>query len=361
MPNFSVAFVGTGPDPENPDWGTHSGMAYHHARGYEELEQCELVACADLVTERGQEFAGEFDLPDAAVYEDYGAMVAEHEPDFVSVCTPIPTHAAIVTDLAESGHVGAIHCEKPMANTWGDARRMTEVCDREGVQLTFNHQRRFGDPWMEAKRLLDDGVIGDLTRVEMGCSELFDYGSHLIDLCHYYVDETDPEWILGAIDYREENIKYGAHNENHAFVQWRYENGVYGVASTGVGEEMPAVHNQLFGTEGRIEVLPEGWGDDGPTLRVRHKDGTEWEEHYMGLGPLIPRAIEHIVEAYDDGRQPALSGEHALRATEIIFGAWESARQRGRVEFPLDIDDNPLEAMVEDGVLNPAPENVEVE
>ena len=39
----------------------------------------------------------------------------------------------------------------------------------------------------------------------------------------------------------------------------------------------------------------------------------------------------------------------------MIFGAWESARRRGRVEFPLDIEDNPLEAMVESGELTPEP------
>lgn len=355
MAKYSVAFVGTGPDPENPDWGTHSGMAYHHGRGYEALAECELVACADLVRERGEEFADVFDIDDEDIYEDYAEMVADHELDFVSVATPIPTHAAIVSDLAESGHVGAIHCEKPMADTWGSSRRMVEVCDREGVQLTFNHQRRFGTPWREAKQLLDDGVIGDLERVEMACDDLFDYGTHLIDLCHYYTDETDPEWVLGALDYREEHIKYGAHTENHAFVQWRYENGVYGVASTGVGEDMVGVHNQLYGTDGTIEVLPEGWGEDGPTLRVRRSGEGEWEETYSDLGPMIPRAIEHVVEAYDSGVQPALSGENALRATEVIFGAWESVRRQGRVEFPLEIDDNPLEAMVEDGTLTPTP------
>jgi len=39
----------------------------------------------------------------------------------------------------------------------------------------------------------------------------------------------------------------------------------------------------------------------------------------------------------------------------LFSGAWESARKRGRVKLPLDIDDNPLDATVEGGDLVPEP------
>jgi hypothetical protein len=42
-----------------------------------------------------------------------------------------------------------------------------------------------------------------------------------------------------------------------------------------------------------------------------------------------------------------------LQATELIFASWESARRRGRVDLPLEIEDNPLEDMVEAGQLGP--------
>jgi hypothetical protein len=41
-------------------------------------------------------------------------------------------------------------------------------------------------------------------------------------------------------------------------------------------------------------------------------------------------------------------------ATEIIFGAYESSRKRGRVDFPLGAGvGNPLKEMVESGELKP--------
>jgi len=63
----------------------------------------------------------------------------------------------------------------------------------------------------------------------------------------------------------------------------------------------------------------------------------------------------NVVECIGTDDEPTLGARNALNSTEIIFGIWESARRRGRVDFPLDIDDNPLHAMVESGELTPEP------
>lgn len=65
-------------------------------------------------------------------------------------------------------------------------------------------------------------------------------------------------------------------------------------------------------------------------------------------------AIADIVPALKEGRESELCARNALNATELIFACWESARRRGRVDLPLMISDNPLEAMVESGELSPA-------
>jgi hypothetical protein len=54
-----------------------------------------------------------------------------------------------------------------------------------------------------------------------------------------------------------------------------------------------------------------------------------------------------------DGGTSQLRVKNARRAA-IVFGAYESVRQRGRVELPpTGVDDHPLETMVEDGWLAP--------
>lgn len=350
MVSYSVAFIGTGPEPENQVWGESAAMAYRHGWGYDQHERCELVACADIVRENAEAFADEFAIPRDHVFEDATAMLEETSPDIVSIATPVPTHADIVAEVIETGVPDAIHCEKPMADTWGDSRRMAQLCQEADVQLTFNHQRRFDPRWREAKRLLDDGAIGDLERLEMGGKNLFDFGTHIVDLCNYYNDERDPEWVLAGLDYREKDVRYGSHNENQAVALWEYENGLNVFASTGKGPGSDVVSgtNRLIGTDGVIEVQGE------EPLRVRRAGQADWESIEIPEVNAIARGIEHVVECLDTGEEPELGANNALRAMKIIFGAYESVRSRRRVEFPLEIDDNPLEALVDAGELNPA-------
>ena len=362
----TVAVIGTG-DLEQPD---SYAMAYRHARGYRRLDGCTLVACADIVEENARAFAQTFDID--AVYHDYKEMLVETSPDIVSVCTPPGVHAPIVVDCAESGVVEAIHCEKPMAATWSECREMAAVCDRHDVQLTFNHQRRFAAPYGKAKALLDEGRIGELERVELGGNDLFDYGTHLFDMCGYMTDQTPIEWVLGQVDYLDPGRLYGLYQENQALSRWRYESGVDGLASTGESG-MVRCELRLIGEEGTVEIGPER----GPPLRIR-EDGSAWRQVDTGRdgiwrphpGPLgsvdsllermpvgpdrlftgptyVDRAIEDVVNSLRDGSTPELAAENALQSTEVIFASWESARRGERIDLPLEIADNPLQAMVE--------------
>jgi len=376
---LDVAFVGTGADPDDPGQDGFA-MAYRHANGYERLDDCRLAACADVVPANARAFAETYDVPDDRVYEDYERMLHEAEPDVVSVCVPPAVHAEIVRGAARTGVPAAIHCEKPMATTWRDALGMARACKEAGVKLSINHQRRVGPIYREAKSLVDDGTVGALRRVEWSAKNLFDSGTHQFDLANFFADDADVEWVLAALDYSEENRWFGAHNENQAIAQWRYETGVYGQATTGRTADALGPRVRLVGTDGTIEV----GADDGPPLRVRTGDGS-WSaidagENLWGdarydlprnalyaLGERLPvpglptrpdypshvdRAIASVVGSVRDGGQSPLRAERALDATELIFAAWESVRRRGRVELPLEIRDNPLEAMVEDGVLD---------
>lgn len=362
---YTVAVIGTGTEPDDPGRDGYA-MAYHHAAGYEKEEDCRLVACADIVRENAEAFADEFDLNADAVFEDYEVMLDAVEPDVVSICVPPAVHADIAVDCIRSGVVDAIHCEKPMADTYGGAKLMMQEASRHGVQLTFNHQRRFSGAVRTAKDLLDAGEISDLERIEFSAPVgIFDYGSHSFDLCNYFNDETPAKWVLGQIEYSEENVLFSTHNENQAVVHWEYENGVHGVAasdSTGTGGPASAFncHNRLIGSEGVIEVGPESNDEEQklPALRIR-RDGEDWEtietEDGLHSWAFIDRAIAENVRCLREGETPELGAENALNATELIFATWESSRRHGRVDLPLEIENNPLQSMLNSGDLTPTP------
>lgn len=100
------------------------------------------------------------------MYLSHTEILEKEDLDIVSVCVWPKLHAQMVFDCVSVG-VRTIHCEKPMADNWADARLMVERCRASGIQLTFNHQRRFGLPFAKAKELLKSGEIGRLGRLKV--------------------------------------------------------------------------------------------------------------------------------------------------------------------------------------------------
>lgn len=356
---WRVGFVGTGRKMEKPGPLGYA-MAYQHAAGYKALPPgtVELVACADISEENGNAFKEANGVQ--KYYPSHKEMLANEDLDIVSVCLWPHLHAPMVIDCAVAG-ARAIHCEKPMADTWGAARLMAQECARRGVQLTFNHQRRFGRPFYTAKELIKDGQIGELVRVEASCPDIYDWGTHWLDMLGYYNDEQPAEWVMAQIDYRAEKLIFGAHVENQAVIWWKYANGVFGLLATGEGAPGIGVNQRLIGTAGTIEVgvLPARRGEPaGPLLRIKRAGAADWENIDCGSETLhgpgyVDRAIADLVDALETGREPMLSARRALNATEIIFAAYESSRRRARIDLPLRIQDNPLTAMVQSGQVQP--------
>ena len=348
---YDIAFVGTGPDPEDPDVSGYA-MAYHHANAYAQLDNCRLLACADIVPENAAAFADTYEIAEDQRYEDFEVMLEEADPDIVSVCVPPAIHSSVVVDCAQYD-ISAIHCEKPMDLTWGGARQMAETCWRQDVQLTFNHQRRFKPSWVRGRELVESGEIGELVRVETTPPNIYDWGTHAIDFVGDLTGDRPAEWVIGQIDYRSEQFWFGAHNENQAQAQWVYDNGIVGLISTGIGADVTPAIIRAVGTEGVVDIGPRDEDDDSVNVRWRRDTG-DWQREAVEEGEWtepIDDAIAHIVQCLEDGTEPELSAKKALNSTEIIFGIWESSRRRGRVDFPLEIADNPLQAMVESGEL----------
>ncbi len=359
MNHLRVGIIGTGRKKARPDVEGYF-MAYAHGRGYQALpDRCELVACADIVPEHAQAFAAAFGIEADGVYTDHRAMLRQAKLDMVSICTWPHLHAVMAMDCARAG-ARAVHCEKPMAATWGAARLMAQECARRDAQLTFNHMRRFGKPFTLARDLLCGGAIGALERIELGFpGDVYDIGSHWIDLCGMFVGEQPAAWVIGQVDYRFERRVFGVPSEGQALAHWQYPSGITATLLSGFGHGTTRFWHRLVGTAGTIEIgVP-----DEHSLRIR-REGDAWEtldtqgETVHGTSDANgtgyhERAVADAVGALLAGREPELSARRALNATEIVFAIYESSRRRGRVDLPLTIEDHPLVSMLENRDLSP--------
>ena len=324
------------------------GRGRAHAQGYAASDKVEIVACADPVEQARA--AMQKDYGATRAYSDYHEMLKKEKLDVVSMCLWPELHLDAIVSSVDAG-AKLINAEKPMAATYGEARRMHEAGEKAGVMMTFSHQRRFGAQFVKAKQLVEEGAIGELYRMEGYCSNLFDWGTHWFDMLFFYNENNAApvDWVMGQIDVAEDSTIFGATLETNGLSYFRYQNGVSGMLVTGK-DHGGRCQNRLIGTEGIIEV------GGGAPVRFTNAKTSGWETPDLtGVVPSGGDTVLYIldsIDALETGREPELSSRKALMATELIFASYESSRRRARVWLPLDIDDSPLLTMLANGDIS---------
>jgi UDP-N-acetylglucosamine 3-dehydrogenase len=344
MPDLRVAFIGTG-RKWKAEGATGFGMAYAHASGYKKLAGVELVACADIKKENADAFAAETGTKRA--WTNYREMLRKEKPDMVSVCTWPHLHYPMVMDSIKAG-VKAIHCEKPMGFTFGEAKKMTEAAAAKKVKLTFNHQRRMGTPYRKVQDMIRAGELGKIVRMEAYTSNFYDWGTHWLDMLNKFNGESPALWVIGQLDWRKGTRVFGAPCDNQGIYHIGYKNGVQTIFQCGESP-VPGLCFRILGEKGTAELH---WGAPVLKVRIEGRDPGEFPTYpSLDFEPLNDLSIAEVVGAVREGRTSELCAENALRATEIIYAGYESSRRRGRVDLPLTIKDNPLESMIRKGLV----------
>ncbi|MEU6851634.1 Gfo/Idh/MocA family oxidoreductase [Actinacidiphila alni] len=337
-----------------------------HGLGLQAAPGVALVAVADVDTAAARGLADELGVP--RVYRDYRELLVVERPDVVSVCTPPALHPEIVRAAAAAG-VRAVHCEKPVALSYGEAVDMVRTAADAGMQLTFNLQRRFEAVQRFARESVAGGEIGEVVTIEGYCPNLFDWGTHILDLILFHRGDAAPEWVFGQLDVTLDRYVYGAFVETASVTQIGWPDGVRATVSTGREPHSPVLNLQnnlgliLQGTKGRADIrgarcLIRRFGKadlahDSPF----DTDSRTWDR---GVDPAIVAgtrdAIQDVVDSLHTGREPALAARHGLRGAELVFATYESSRSRRRVPLPLDRMDNALLSGRAQGFWSPAGE-----
>ena len=104
-----------------------------------------------------------FAIPEDRVFTDLEACLSTTKADLAIVCSATAEHANYVEKIAPHGlHVLV---EKPFAASVADARRMIAAMEGTGRRLAINWPLAWYRSHNTAKRLIDEGAIGDLIEV----------------------------------------------------------------------------------------------------------------------------------------------------------------------------------------------------
>ncbi|MCA8093454.1 Gfo/Idh/MocA family oxidoreductase [Burkholderia anthina] len=121
----------------------------------------DVVGVASRDLEKSRQFAKEVRIPNA--YGSYEALLDDQSIDAVYVPLPNTLHAEWVIKALDAGK--HVLCEKPLAVTAEDARRMFDAARRNERFLAEAYPYRAQEQTLELQRLLADGAIGTVQTV----------------------------------------------------------------------------------------------------------------------------------------------------------------------------------------------------
>lgn len=145
------------------------GISFDHMHMQTLLEQAaahpavEVVGVCDPDPLRMNAAVEALQLPDSAVYTDHQICLEATSPDIVILCSATATHSEWVRRIAPHG--AHVLVEKPFASSLADADEMIDVMEESGKQLIVNWPMAFYRSHVTAKRLLDEGAIGDVIEI----------------------------------------------------------------------------------------------------------------------------------------------------------------------------------------------------
>ena len=340
MKKFKIGIVGCGRIGSLLEEDPLRGKPCTHAGGFSALPTAQLSAGCDIDPDRLQKFGKRWNV--TGLYSDFREMLAKESLDILCIATWTPLHASMTLEAAQAG-VKGIFCEKPIATSMDQARKMVRICQKKNIPLIINHERRWDAYYQQARKLILSGKIGEIKTIignalswkpgklsvsGHGGGPLFHDGTHLTDLLLFFAGPVD--WVSGY-ETRPGGKKY---IEETASAMLGFKNGAIGFIEGGGARKYFNFELDIQGTEGRILI-----GNSGRELYIIKKsqrftgfqelekvpfpEPKKCESPFIGGGREMLRTLRKDTAGVSTGKD-------GMRALEIISAVYQSAQQKGK-------------------------------
>ncbi len=323
MARFDLAIIGCG------------GVSRMHLEGYlAHPERVRVAAVCDLDAKRVREARSKYDIREG--FTSLDGLISEGSFDVAVVCTPTPVREKVILPLAAAGK--HIFCEKPLADSHGEAERIVQACEKAGVRLAVNQNFRYHYTFDHARKLIRDGAIGEVTgvihqdlmfrqdsgwRTKCKRHALSVMGVHWLDGFRWMLDSEATSVFCQmrfspAID---------CAGETDAYAQIAFANGALVSYIQSFSTPHRKTETLVIGDAGALTLDYEGsiiWGP-GPEGEITKVDDNPL------AGPGKPesafRALNELLTALEAGGAPSNSGRDNLKTIALLEAAYRSAEQ----------------------------------
>ncbi|PZD97482.1 gfo/Idh/MocA family oxidoreductase [Paenibacillus sambharensis] len=330
MSKIKVAVIGCG-----------SISKYRHIPEYAANSNVELIAFCDIVAERSQHFADEYN---AKAYTDYKELLEKEKPDAVSVCLPNALHAPVSIAAANAG--AHVLVEKPMAATEEESLAMIEAAKANNVFLMVGHNQRLMPPHVKAKQILESGVLGRVltfrssfghpgpegwsvdgrnswffNKEDAVMGAMGDLGVHKADLVRYLLGDEVAEVssFISTLDKGDTDV------DDNALTIVRMRSGAIGTLVASWTYYKGEDNSTVLWCENGVMMIGT---DPVDQVIVELRDGSV-EKHSVGaIATNEAQTSSGVIDAFVDsiltGNEPSISGEEGMKSLKVILAAFES-------------------------------------
>lgn len=173
------------------------GGQLFHAPVFTTVKDLELVAIRAIKPD--QVLAARTKYPNAKIVNTPEEICNDSDVDLVVISTPNTAHHQLATMALEAGKHVVI--DKPITVTSAEADDLIALAGNRKLILSVYHNRRFDSDYQTVKKIIDNGLLGQMVEIESrydrfrnylkpgawreedspGAGILYDLGSHLID------------------------------------------------------------------------------------------------------------------------------------------------------------------------------------
>lgn len=150
-----------------------------------ETDNVQVTAACDVFTKRARQAA---DMTGGKPYQDYHELLADKDVDVVVIATPDHWHAQMAIDAAAAGK--HIYCEKPMAHSVEDAKRVVAKIRETGVKMQVGVQGMSDDSYETAYKYVKAGALGTVVIAQIDYSRNY--------AADYWLKPADPDLRPGV-------------------------------------------------------------------------------------------------------------------------------------------------------------------
>lgn len=279
---------------------------------FDDLPAPRLHCLVDASAESAKKLAAAWGFENSG--DDWRAMCADPEIDVVDICTPNHLHKDMALAAIEAGK--HVYCEKPLALTANDARRIRDAAAAAGVRTAMGFNYMCNPLIAKARQMIASGAIGEiysfrgsyqedyladpatpfgwrLLRDQGGAGALADLGTHLINMAEYLLGPMSA--VLGTLTTvhpkRKDPVSgelRDVENEDIAQMLVKFSRGCAGtmeISRVATGKKC-GLEFEIFGSTGSIAFDQERMNE----LRVYSNEGSADERGFRTIlaGPEHP-------------------------------------------------------------------------